>query len=203
MSYFIGKKFYLIVSLIVFSCSNSNFAQTKTNLDIFYSLVDSSAAKIINTLPDSSKVLNVELDVGNEYSVFGNRLISDLASHGLQIKLRETGNGIILRYAVEHAEVNYPDMFRSGFLGAYHLKRNISLNGNFILSGDKTLNGNFSYAHKDTVILDSIKEIENSGFPFTKGEIPPEPFFSSLLEPAVAIGAAATAVVLFFTIRSK
>jgi hypothetical protein len=38
---------------------------------------------------------------------------------------------------------------------------------------------------------------------FTKGDVPPEPFFSSLLEPTVAIVTTALAVALFFAIRSN
>jgi len=39
--------------------------------------------------------------------------------------------------------------------------------------------------------------------PFTRAELPPEPFFSGLLEPAVAIGSAAVAIYLLFAVRSK
>jgi hypothetical protein len=48
-----------------------------------------------------------------------------------------------------------------------------------------------------------VKSLENQALPFTKGEVPPEPLFSSLLEPAVALGTAAVVIYLFFSIRSK
>lgn len=203
MQYNTGRKFYLFFSLFILTYCASNFAQTKSNLDLFYSMVDSSAAKIIKSLPDTSQAISIELNLGTNYSVFGNRLIGYLSAHGINISLKTNEGESILRYVVDHTNVSYPEMFRNGFLGTYYAKRKVSLSGNFILSNFKTKSENFSYSITDTVKADGIKEIENAAFPFTHGEIPAEPFFSSLLEPAVAIGAAATAVVLFFTIRSK
>jgi len=48
-----------------------------------------------------------------------------------------------------------------------------------------------------------VKSLENPNHPFTKGNIPAEPFFESIPEPVLAIGTAATAVILFFILRSK
>jgi hypothetical protein len=55
----------------------------------------------------------------------------------------------------------------------------------------------------DTIKVDDIKNLENISFKFTTGSLPPEPFFSGLFEPVFALGTAAAAVILFFTIRSK
>ena len=94
-------------------------------------------------------------------------------------------------------------MFRDGFLGEYFVLRKISLSGSYNFSGKKIFTQDFSYLLQDTVGVDDITLLENSAYPFTQGKLPPEPFFSGILEPLVAVGTAALAVILFFTIRSK
>jgi hypothetical protein len=83
------------------------------------------------------------------------------------------------------------------------MQRKIDLSGSYSISKETVISERFDYAYIDTVSVDDAKAIENPSFPFTQAEIPSEPFFSSLLEPAIAIGSAALAVILFFTIRSK
>ena len=61
----------------------------------------------------------------------------------------------------------------------------------------------YKYNFSDTVALSNINNLQNIAYSFTSPEIPNEPFFSSLLEPTIAIGTAAVAVYLFFNIRSK
>jgi len=61
----------------------------------------------------------------------------------------------------------------------------------------------FEFTKIDTVKVEDINSLENPAFPFTQASVPPEPFLSGIAEPIIAIGTAALAVVLFFTIRSE
>jgi len=62
---------------------------------------------------------------------------------------------------------------------------------------------NFKFNYIDTVDANKIKNIEDPAIPFTQAALPAEPFFSSIYEPVIAVGAAALTVILFFTVRSK
>jgi hypothetical protein len=191
--------------LLVFSFSFTfAVAQTKTNLEIFYGLVDSSVAKINQNI--NSKNLKVTFSTGDYYRLFQNQVIADLGKLGRTILSDSTkiSSGFeTINYSIDNANVKYGDMERNGLLGDFVMQRKIDLSGSYSISKETVFSERFDYAYIDTVSVDDAKVIENTSFPFTQTEIPSEPFFSSLLEPAIAIGSAALAVILFFTIRSK
>ena len=198
-----GLKFFFSIILTFFLFFSSGFSQTKPNLDIFYAMVDSSAVKILKNLPAGRNHISLEFNSGNNYLVLENRLIKDLTGKGLKISGQGKEESVFVGYVIDHAELKYGDMYRSGFLGSYYIPRHLKLSGNFTVNKPDISESNFSYTYTDTVKYDSLQNTENPAFPFTQGEIPSEPLFSSLLEPVVAIGAAAAAVILFFTVRSK
>ena len=109
----------------------------------------------------------------------------------------------MINYSIDNASVKYGEMERDGFWGDFIMPRKIELGGNYSLSNRIINSQTFNLTYYDTVAVDNVKVIENPSFPFTQGEVPSEPFFSGLFEPVVAIGSAAIAVILFFTIRSK
>ena len=84
-----------------------------------------------------------------------------------------------------------------------YTNRNVTLSGNYSVNQPEVSVRNFRYSYSDTVNANMIKKIENPAFPFTQASIPAEPFFSSIYEPVIAVGAAALTVILFFTVRSK
>ena len=191
--------------LLVFSFSFSfTVAQTKTNLEIFYGLVDSSVAKINQNI--NSKDLKVTFSTGDYYRLFQNQVIADFVKLGRNIlsdSIKTSPGFETINYSIDNANVKYGDMERNGLLGDFVMQRKIDLSGSYSISKETVISERFDYAYIDTVSVDDAKAIENPSFPFTQAEIPSEPFFSSLLEPAIAIGSAALAVILFFTIRSK
>lgn len=203
---------------LIFFCSCRLFPQInpdsaqgiKSNLDIFYILADSSAGKAESFIPGNSKQIILQLNLGNDYSILGNQIISFLQKNQsivlsgndeMNRNSREELTGV--SFVIDNANVKYGEMFRDGFLGDYYIQRNILLSGNFTINTPSVKYIPFSFISADTVRADELRNLENSSFPFTQGKIPAEPFFSGLLEPAIAIGTAAVAVFLFFTIRSR
>lgn len=113
------------------------------------------------------------------------------------------GNGSPdLQFVIESTSVKYGDMFRKGFLGSFYVPRTIHLKGNYLIMEGNSIK-EFNLVYSDSIDVDNIPEVENEFYPFTKGVIPPEPFFSSIIEPVIAIGTTAAAVILFFTVRSR
>jgi hypothetical protein len=195
-----GFLFLLIFSLpLTFA-----FAQTKTNLEIIYSLVDSSVSKINRDV--NSNNLKINFSMGNYYSLFQNQVIADFAKLGrtvLSDSMKPLSGFETINYSIDNAYVKYGEMERNGLLGSFVMPRKIDLSGSYSISEGTIISERFDFTYTDTVSIDDVKVIENPSFPFTQAEVPSEPFFSSLFEPAIAIGSAALAIILFFTIRSK
>jgi hypothetical protein len=192
---------YLLIVLSFFD--NNVFSQTKNNLELFYSMVDSSSAAIVSTLPIDKENLSINLITDNSFFILKERLISSLVRNKINVSSDSGKNLIAVRYAIDNAKVNYEDISREGIFGSYFVKRNLTLSGSFVILSSKTFSNKFSFFYSDKIKLDSVKDIENSTFPFTHGELPSEPFFSSLIEPVIAVASAALTVILFFTVRSK
>jgi hypothetical protein len=104
---------------------------------------------------------------------------------------------------IDEAATSYGEIYRDGVLGDYYIPRTIIFSGDYNITGNTVLTHSFNFAYHDTVNVDSVTSLENAAYPFTRGKLPAEPFFSGILEPVIAVGTAALAVILFFTIRSK
>lgn len=197
-----NKAFAIVFMLTVISGFSAG--QTRTNLNVMNDLVDSAAAGAAQHLQPEEKTIYLKFEAGKDFEVFRNRVTTDFMNSGRKIFTMAGGDKEpTVSFIINNAKVKYGDMFRHGFLGSFYLPRSISLSGSYGIYRDTAETGNFNYAYKDTVRVDSIKQIENNSYLFTKGDVPPEPFFSDLLEPIVAISTAAVAVILFFTVRSK
>lgn len=194
------KIFFFVVLFIV--CGKINFAQ-ESNLQIFYSLIDSSVLQISGHIKSKDIPVKLNFEMGESYSIFENHIIKTFRDLNYNIGTNSDSNFILINYVLDNAKVSYGDIYRDGLLGDYFLPRKALISGNYLINSDPVFVNNFQFFYDDTVSVDNIKNIESYSFPFTRGAVPSEPFFSSLFEPLIAIGAAAIAVFLFFTIRSK
>ncbi len=199
------SKKIIIFSIIYLLPLSFSFPQTKTNLQIFYSLADSAAQYALLQIPSNEKNCKLNLILGKEYSVLKNNILNKFISEGKTIEQNSNtkNNSVVVDFTVDKAEVDYGNMFRKGLFGSFYIPRKISLAGNFIVLNSGAGMHNFKYTYSDSINVNRVKSMENISFPFTHGQLPPEPFFSGLFEPVIAIGATALAVILFFTIRSK
>lgn len=179
----------------------SAFGQSKSNLEIFFAQIDSVGMQVRQNIQDEDLPLKLNFLSSPEYSILENRLTSFFVKNNFKIS-REESSQLSINFTITEAVVKYNDSFRDGLFGDILVEREINLNGNFLIP-DKNYSKDFSYSYTDTIKYDQLNEIENRAYPFTQNNHPSEPFFSSLIEPVIAIGAAATAVILFFTIRSK
>ena len=196
------KKIFMLFFLFM---QTLNYGQSKTNLNIFKELVDSSVVSFVNYLPSSENQINLKLELGTSYSFFSNRILNDLLKKGIKVHIYPSFKDDVsnVNYTIEEVKVHYSEIDRDGMFGDFLMPRKLSLKGNFSIDKKNIFTKNFNYTFLDTVNVNAVKSLENESFPFTKGEVPAEPFFSSITEPVIAISSAAVAVILFFTIRSK
>jgi len=172
---------------------------------MFYSLNDSLTSRIINNLPTGEERIQLKLNLGDLYSIFANRIRSGFTGNGIEISQPAVNDTILpgINIVMENAGVEYGDLDRSGWFGDYYAPRTIFISGNYFTTISAKPLSEYYISVIDTIKVDDINTLENESFPFTKGQIPTEPLFSSIWEPVIAIGIAAAAVILFFSIRSK
>lgn len=194
--------FLLLITVVI---PNSTFSQTKTNMLIFENLIDSSASVISNAIPVDRRNLSFTFELGNEYLLFKDHFLNYFINKHYTIVTQGSKNQGILNidYTLNNAKVQYGDVFRSGFLGSFKVPRIINISGSYVIGLNPSVGKKFNYSYVDTVKYSDIQDLENISYPVTRGNIPPEPLFGSILEPVVAIGTAAVVIFLFFAIRSK
>ena len=202
---FNSGKILLPIIVIIFLSSLKVNCQTKTNLDVFYSLTDSLVAKINSEIPSGEKKILLTLNLGQNYSLFSNSIKERFIKHRKEILNQPPDelNIPTVDIVMEGAGVEYGEMFRSGFFGTHYIQRYSTIFGNYLQSFSEKGKQEFEITILDTVKVEDINSLENASYPFTQAAVPPEPFVSGLAEPLIAIGTAALVIVLFFTIRSE
>lgn len=197
-----SKKIFFFITLY-FVFYSSSLSQTKSNLEIIKELIDTSVSEIIRNENILSDIF-LELKLPQGFQVLENHIYQSLAAQNKNIvNTYNPSSSVFINYSLENAKVDYGEIFRDGFLGDQYLERKISLTGSWRLNKEKVISQNFYYEKSDTVLFSEITDIENDAHPFTKGNIPTEPFLSNIFEPLVALTTAAVVIALFFTIRSK
>lgn len=191
--------------LFIISIDCNLYSQSKTNLDVFYSLTDSLVDKINSEIPENYKQLSLTLNLGEQYSLFANEIKDRFIKSGKEIVPKSVGKEDTpnIDILIEGAGVEYGEMFRTGFFGTHYIQRYSTIFGNYLQTFSNKGMQKFEITKVDTIKVEDISSLENPAFPFTKASVPPEPFLSGVAEPIIAIGTAALAVVLFFTIRSE
>ena len=179
-------------------------AQSKTNLEKFFQLIDNSVVKVGEVV---GKTENVALSVTGPASLelLKPKLLAAFSNRGYKMKNENSDEIAKVTYSLNQAKVEYANAEKDGFFGDVVAERIVSLNGIVsIISSDgllKTFDVNESA--KDTIIVDEIKNYEDSTVPFTQGKKPEVSFFSNLLEPILVVGTLVTTIILLFTVRGK
>lgn len=132
-------------------------------------------------------------------------IVQSFSDIGYLLKTSSKDTDIEVDYILSSAKVEYPSAFLEGFFGSTQLERNISVDCSLLITNkDKTIKSfELNKSKKDTVNLSDLSEIENQNLPFTKGKVPPQPFFTGFWEPIIAVSTLILTVILLFTIRSK
>ena len=204
MYFKLNRKFLTVLTFQILLCISLN-AQVKTNLNVVDQLVEKTVTEIKGALPGESNNLEFNYYSSEEMMILKSSFVSSLLKNGYKIIADGNKESSKLELTLNSVDVNYTDTFRDGLFGNYLVERKIDLTGNYFISKDGKISDvvEFENTSLDTLDYELIQTVENRALPFTRSELPAEPFFSSLLEPAIAIGAAAVTIYLFFTVRSK
>lgn len=194
----------LILIIITFTGSYIN-TQTLSNLDVINSLIDKSANKVNAEVKEAEGEIYLNVSCQSNLLTLKNGVIAAFGRITEYNIAEENRGENLLQYSLEDAGVRYRETFRDGLFGDYFVEREVILKGSYFYTKREkiTKSKRFSLTVSDTVSYDDLPNLENPSLPFTRNTIPPEPFFYSLLEPAIAIGTIVITIFLFFTVRSK
>jgi hypothetical protein len=206
--YFFNKKpfyFLKIIFIVFILISGIIFPQTKTNLQVLYTLNDSLVKQIIEDIPQNNDKIILTLNLGSSYSIFSNHIKNGFTKYGKELSTTPPGEMNVpeINIVLEEAGVKYGELDRNGWFGDYYVQRILLIKGNYLNTSSNKGLQQFTISAIDTANVEELELLENNSFPFTKGNIPAEPFLSSVWEPIIAIGIAAAAILLFFSVRSK
>ena len=178
--------------LILLTFTLFSFGQSKRNIDLIFDLVDQSISGI-----NYEENFVLKFNSAQNLNVIKGRILKKLKNNNVEDKKN-------LNYFVDSLSVTYPEMFRDGMFGDYLLSRKVKLAGYYSLERNNFLTEkeDFNLVFQDTVLYSELNQIESQALNFTRGEIPQEPFFESVVETVIAVGAAVVSIILFFTIRS-
>lgn len=193
-------KFLSFQLLILLLFANPIFGQQISNLQVFKNLTDSISYKIIEALPDEMSTLSFPTN-NSELNILYDFIKTKLINSGIKLTSDENYKEKI-SLSFSEVKVDYDKLFKEHLFGKYSMQRQVVLSGSFILE-KKSQVFDFNFIGTDTVKFEEYRDLENKIYPFTEGQAPKEPFFTNLVEPVIAIVATATAVILFFTVRSK
>jgi len=199
-SYSFSKKIKILIFSFVFI--SPGFSQTKTNLEVLYSLNDMLVNQICGELAGDINEISLKLNLGENYSLFSNHIRNEFIKKGKN-QPSENSELTEINIVLDRAGVTYSKVEKDGWFGGYLVPRTLFIEGNYLNSASEEGLESYRIAVTDTVEVGQIKSLETDSFPFTKGEIPPEPFLESLIVPVIAIAAAAISIILFFSQRSK
>lgn len=189
-----------LMSIFLF---NHQITGQKTNFELVDSLMLMSIENIAEN-ESTSEMYLIDFNASNDYLILKSKVISNLQKYGFRLT-DDSVNNQILNYNLDEVKISYSEIFKDGLFGGYLVKRSAYIKGTYFINKSNILENSkeFYFTLSDSVNLTEISNLENIAYSFTKADLPEEPFFSSTLEPVIAIGTAAVAVYLFFNIRSK
>ena len=188
--------------ILLLSLSANIYAQTKTNLDLIYKLIDNSLVSVNSAIGEKSIALSIT--TSQPLEVLKPKIIKSFIDVGYILKPIDD-SGISLNYNLIYAKVEYKNSFTNGLFGGALIEREVSINGMLTAVNSNKANNpvEFNKSVIDTVKVDDITKIENQSLPFTQAQVPSMPLLSNLWEPIVVVGTLIVTVILLFTVRSK
>ena len=181
-------------------------AAVVTNLRAYQSLAGSLGDSLANLLPaaDSPRV-GVRISPPDFAWFLQDAVERPFRGRGCVISAIDSA-----RYGVEFGavemNVHYSNLRREGIFGSRVLDRMIVLLARLRLvdraTGALLMAGEKEAVFSDTIGLSQVERMEHAALPVTRGTVPPEDFFSGIVEPLIIVAAVAVAIFLLFTVRS-
>jgi len=181
------------------------YAQLKTDIGIINRLVNRSVETILAEETGKNASMFLEYNSAPGLEFLRDRVALIVSNLKFEVVESENEADFKLKYSLEEAYSVYLDTFKDGFWGGYFVERETIIGGTYsLVKGSQVIHSdNINSTVIDTLDYENALTLGKSSSPFTRGDVPPEPFFSNIWGPVLAIGATAVAIFLFFSVRSK
>lgn len=196
------KKSLVIFFVLVYA--TTLHAQTKSNLEKFYQLIDNSVNKTSVLVKDISAV-SITVTCPPSLELLKPKVLESFSKKGFIIKSENYGGAAKVSYLLSRASVEYSEAEKDGFFGNMICERNASLNGivSVTFTDGIIKSAEFKEHKRDTINVDEISYLEDSALAFTQGSKPEISFLSNLLEPVLVVAVLVTTIVLLFSVRGR
>ena len=195
-----------VSGLLAEAAAQDSASVVPTNMHVYQSLAASladSAARLI-AMPDSARV-TVKVAPADVAWFLQDAVERVFRTRGFTISSNDSG-GYGMEFGAAVMAVRYANVRRDGMFGPRVLDRVVVLTARLRLTdrvrGSVVLTGERTAEFGDAIPLSRVEQIEYAAIPSTRGTIPPEDFFSGIIEPLVIVGALAVAIFLLITVRS-
>lgn len=197
-------KSFTILLFIICAFARIASAQTKSNLDVIYDLINHSVVKADSVIGGKQNIF-LSITASQPLDVLKPKIQEAFSSRGLILTGRKEGSTKSVDYTLVSAKVDYKNSFSDGLFGGTLLVREVNLTGSFSIENKDGIVTPIPFAESltDTVKLDELNSIENQSLPFTQAPVPSLPLLSNLWEPIIVVGTLIVTVILLFTVRSK
>ncbi len=180
------------------------FPQTKTNLEIVYSLIEKSVTETSSLEIEKSQPLKINLSSPASFEFLHIKVIDAFSNSGYKLHVDSVQKGTI-GYSITGINTAYGEPFQDGLFGEYFTQRTIVYRTliNYTENGHVLFSKEMVNESTDTIPVSQVSTVENPSLFFTKGNILEPPVLSNLLEPILVVGTLIVTVILLFTVRGK
>ncbi|MEW6702218.1 MAG: hypothetical protein AB1298_05820 [Bacteroidota bacterium] len=194
----------VVISFLFFIWFVSLPAQTQSNLDVIYRLIQQSVVKVDSIL-GGKKTIYISVTSPQLLEALKPKIYQSFTEHGYILKSSANESDITVNCILTSAGIEYKNSFSSGLFGGTVLERKAMFAGSYLIVKSNNMIQPFEYAaaKTDTIKLEEISALENQTLPFTQAKIPAQPLLTSLLEPIIVVGTLIVTVILLFTVRGK
>ena len=173
---------------------------------ILEELAAEAGREVSASLPgDSASTVVLEVEPGENTWFVEAGFMTGLAPRPV---VREPGANapVTVSIGIRNMGAAYENVRRDGLFGARVVTRTVFMEADVSVvnrtTGEIIHRSSVARTRRDDVRVDDLARLEEPGLAWTTGKLPPEGFFSSVLEPLITVGAIAVAVILLFTVRS-
>jgi len=204
------KYLLCISSLLILRGISFSQEKTITNLNAVDNLIDESLIPFGNKfqLLGKENYYNLVTDEDKEQHLF---LIESIKRkfHDYKILINEDSDSIDFLVSIKNPriEIKYNKYFTDKLLGTKKVAREVLVSYDLELIDTKNSSSiykeNFYKKIKDSFDMDKLDFVEDSRYSFAQSVLPEESSLNKFLFPVILIVTSASAIILFFTIRSK
>jgi hypothetical protein len=193
-------------------CGSSSTLETaetprRSNISVMRTLVGEISAELNSRFGNSlSDTVILHVDSSASAWIVRSEISALLSAGGRRVlTVGEPAPGRV-RWAVRgvRLEVSYSDIRKPGIFSEALLDRVVRAEFTSEISNSREIFDSYTSSRevRDTVIENEVASLENGEMGFTKGTVPDLDTWDRFIEPFVVIGAAGTAIFLFFQVRS-